>query len=262
MRSTLRALPLLLAALVAASLALTSCGSSLATCGPSDDGSCLRILFIGNSYTYVNDLPGTLARLAQAGGHTIETDSLANGGATLADHLSDAETAARLDSRAWDFVVLQEQSQIPSIADSRDYSMFPAARSLVGEIERRGEKPIFFMTWAHRDGAPDYGMPDYETMQHAVDRAYYSIARELDVAVAPVGDTWLVVRRQDPDIALWQDDGSHPSTAGTYLAACVFYAAVFRQSPEGLGFDDGLAADTALILQRAAAQDVLATSAQ
>jgi len=156
-------------------------------------------------------------------------------------------------------VVLQEQNQIPSVADSRDDSMFPAARSLVGQIERRGEKPIFFMTWAHRNGAPDYGIPDYETMQHSVDRAYYAIARELDVPVAPVGETWLVVRRQDPDITLWQDDGSHPTTAGTYLAACVFYAAIFRQSPDGLDFDAGLSGHTARILQTAAAQDVLAS---
>jgi hypothetical protein len=65
------------------------------------------------------------------------------------------------------------------------------------------------------------------------------------------------VRRQNPDIALRQDDGSRPSTAGTYLAACIFYAAVFRQSPESVAFNDGLSTDTARILQKAAAVDVL-----
>jgi TolB-like protein len=63
-------------------------------------------------------------------------------------------------------------------------------------------------------------------------------------------------------MALWQDDGSHPSTAGTYLAACVFYAIVFRQSPAGLGFDDGLSSDITNTLQRAAAVNVLANPGQ
>jgi hypothetical protein len=80
----------------------------------------------------------------------------------------------------------------------------------------------------------------------------------LAVAVAPVGYTWAIVRQESPGIGLWQDDGSHPSTAGTYLAACVFYAAVFRQSPDGLEFTAGLPADSAAILQKVAAQEVLA----
>lgn len=257
MRKTPRTLPLLLATLVAASVALMGCSASAPTCAPGD-GSCLRILFIGNSYTYVNDLPATFAQLARAGGHAVETDSLASGGATLADHLADAATAPKLDSTKWDFVVLQEQSEIPSVADSRDYTMYPVARSLVAMIRARSETPILFMTWAHRDGLPASGMPDYASMQSAIDFAYLALSQELAVAVAPVGYTWAIIRKQSPGIGLWQDDGSHPSTAGTYLAACVFYAAVFRQSPAGLEFMAGLAADSAGILQKAAAQEVLA----
>ena len=140
--------------------------------------------------------------------------------------------------------------------------MYPAVRTLVDMIRRRAETPILFMTWAHRDGLPDNGMPDYESMQQSIDRGYLAIAAELLAPVAPVGIAWFVVRRQDPDIGLWQDDGSHPSTAGTYLAACVFYAAVFRQSPEGLAYTDGLSSDTASILQKAAAVNVLSNPAQ
>ncbi len=247
--------------LLLAAPALTGCGGAVPTCGPSDS-SCRRILFIGNSYTYVNDLPGTLASLARSGGHAVQTDSLATGGATLADHLADAATAPELDSLKWDFVVLQEQSEVPSIEASRQYTMYPAVRTLVDMIRRRAETPILFMTWAHRDGLPDNGMPDYESMQQSIDRGYLAIAAELLAPVAPVGIAWFVVRRQDPDIGLWQDDGSHPSTAGTYLAACVFYAAVFRQSPEGLAYTDGLSSDTASILQKAAAVNVLSNPAQ
>jgi hypothetical protein len=89
------------------------------------------------------------------------------------------------------------------------------------------------------------------------------------VPVAPVGYAWFVVRRAHPEIGLWQDDGSHttaagtyPTAAGTYLAACVFYAAIFRQSPEGLTFEGGLADAQARVLQAEAGQSVLDLQAQ
>jgi hypothetical protein len=245
-----------------ASVALSGCGSGPApTCGPAEN-SCLRVLFIGNSYTYVNDLPGTLAALARAQGKTAEVQTLATGGATLNDHLNDAATVPALESRKWDYVVLQEQSDTPSSSSGRDWLMFPAARALARQIEDRGEKPLFFMTWAHRDGDPSLGVPDYESMQRAVDSAYLSISNELDAPVAPVGVTWFVVRRQSSQVELWQGDGSHPSTAGTYLAACVFYATLFRQSPEGSSYQDGLDPATAQILAHAAASSVLTDPAQ
>ena len=128
-------------------------------------------------------------------------------------------------------------------------------------ILQRSETPILFMTWAHRDGLPGNGMPDYESMQGSIETGYLALVREPGVAVAPVGFTWSTVHSQNPDISLWQDDGSHPSTAGTYLAACVFYTAVFRQSPEGLGFSDGLSDTTVRTLQKAAAQTVLGSPA-
>jgi hypothetical protein len=241
--------------------ALAGCSGTAPTCGPND-GSCTRVLFIGNSYTYVNDLPGTFAALAQSGGHGVETGSLAGSGATLADHAAEPATATKLDSSRWSFVVLQEQSQIPSIESAREYTMFPAIRTLVGMIRQRNETPLLFMTWAHRDGFPEAGLPDYETMQRSIDSGFQSIAAETDAPVAPVGYTWFIVRRQNAAIDLWQGDGTHPSAAGTYLAACVFYATVFRQSPEGLAFADGLPADTALVLQKAAAVNVLANLSQ
>ena len=72
----------------------------------------------------------------------------------------------------------------------------------------------------------------------------------------------MAVRRQNPQLDLWQDDGSHPTEQGTYLAACVFYAVLFRQSPQGLTYGDGLAADTVRVLQTLAADTVLAEPAR
>src|SRR5664280_2803382 len=82
-------------------------------------GSCQRILFIGNSYTYVNDLPRVFTDLARSGGHRVQTGMSAQGGWTLADHVASTSTLDLLRSSKWDFVVLQEQSEIPAMEQSR-----------------------------------------------------------------------------------------------------------------------------------------------
>jgi hypothetical protein len=241
--------------------ALSSCGTSPAATCPAD-GSCVRVLFLGNSYTYVNDLPATFGKLAASGGRPIETAMVANGGETLDGHAASQDSLSRIASRPWSYVVLQEQSEIPALVASREYAMYPAARRLAAAIDAAGAVPMFYMTAAHRDGAPASGLSGYEAMQLAIDDGYAAIARELGVPMAPVGYTWFVVRRQYPGIDLWQSDGSHPSMAGTYLAACVFYATIFRASPEGLAFEGGLPPDQARALQAAAAANVLGLEAQ
>jgi hypothetical protein len=211
--------------------------------------SCTRVLFIGNSYTYVNDLPGTLTKLARAGGHKLITGMAAPGGWSLARHLSTPETLSALSESNWDFVVLQEQSQLPSTIKTREQYYYPAVRTWVKAIRATNAKPVLFMTWAHQNGWPEMGMPDYESMQIPVIDANLSISKELRATIAPVGYAWLMETRQNPQLELFNADGSHPDVAGTYLAACVFYATLFDQSPVGLLYFGGLPASTARELQ-------------
>jgi hypothetical protein len=96
-------------------------------------------------------------------------------------------------------------------------------------------------------------------MQTHISVAYYDIARELHTPVAPVGQAWQQVCRSHPEIELWQPDGSHPTVAGTYLAACVLHATLFHASPENLRYTAGLPSTTVRLLQATAAQTVLAT---
>ena len=186
--------------------------------------TCTRVLFIGNSYTSVNDLPDTFADLAWAGGHRVQPQALDEGGWTLQQHLAAPETATTLASEHWNVVVLQEQSEIPSLAVDRTQVMYPAATKLVAEIRARGAQPMLYLTFAHQGGWPDEGLADYPTMQTAIDTGYLDIAGQLGVPVAPVGVAWEAVVGQASPPALWQSDGSHPTVSGTYLAACVFYA--------------------------------------
>lgn len=218
--------------------------------------TCTRVLFIGNSYTYVNDLPTTFADLAWSGGHRVETGTLATGGSTLAAHMADPATVSTLASSAWNTVVLQDQSENPALESYRQSEMYPAVTQLVASIRHAGGEPLLFLTWGHETGWPEAGLAGYATMQAALDDGYLGIARRLGVSIAPVGDAWQKVIASQANPELWQGDGTHPTSAGTYLAACVFYAAVFRQSPVGLGYRDGLPSAQASMLQRAAASTV------
>ncbi len=196
---------------------------------------CMRVLFIGNSYTAVNDLPAKFRAIAAVRRHAVYTEMIAPGGVRLADHAASPEVLDRIKFGHWNFVVLQEQSQIPSVEESREGQMFPAARALVREIRRAGSRPVLYATWARRDGWPEQGMPDYAAMQAQISRAYRTLGEELHAFVAPVGHAWSLVRAERPDIPLWQDDGSHPTEQGTFLAANVLVAALFREVPQGLG---------------------------
>jgi hypothetical protein len=101
----------------------------------------LKVLFIGNSYTSVNDLPGMVAGLAEAaGGGKNEGDRHLVGGCTLEKHVKDQKAIDKIRAKKWDVVVLQEHSLQP-IRD-RD-SMYRNARILDAEIKKRGAKTVF-----------------------------------------------------------------------------------------------------------------------
>lgn len=216
-----------------------------------------RVLFIGNSLTFFNDLPGMFAELARSGGHEVEADMSARGGWTLSDHATSTMTIEKMERQNWDFVVLQEQSVVASIAEERNKQMYPAVRVLDGKSSEGDAAPILFMPWAYRDGLPSAGGKDFGDMQAQLHTGYMDIANELDAMVAPVGIAWQSGMAQNPQPDLWQFDGIHPSIEGTYLTACVFYAVVFQQSPEGLAYRAGLSEEAAQFMQAIAAETVM-----
>jgi len=183
----------------------------------------LRVLFIGNSYTYGNDLPALVAALAEAaGGRRVDAATCVRGGFTLEQHAARRETLAELDRQDWDVVVLQEQSTRPVVDPKR---MHAFARKLHEQIRSRNARTVFFLTWA-RQHKPE--------MQAGLNRAYFSIAKELGATVAPVGVAWQQALSADAKLVLHTKDQSHPNPAGSYLAACVFYATLLDKSPVGL----------------------------
>lgn len=247
--------------LTVAALALPGCGGHRAPSPHPGPGchvsSTCSVLFIGNSYTAVNDLPRVFMQLAKSGGLTVRTAALVPGGTTLADHVTASDTAPTIAGSIWNVVVLQDQSQVPSVEDMRESEMYPAARALVDDVRQAHAEPLFFNTWAHSDGWPEEGLTSYEQMQSALNDAYQTISRELQVPVAPVGTAWARVLAMPTHPQLWAPDGSHPSLSGTYLAACVFYATIFHRSTLGLKYFAGLPSSDAIQLQAVASNTVL-----
>jgi hypothetical protein len=216
----------------------------------------IDVLFIGNSYTSSNGLPDKFEKMAQSGGYRVNVAVVAPGGWTLADHLQSTETLEKIKGSDWDFVVLQEQSVIPSLVDARERQMFPAIRQLHAEIEAVGADTVLFMTWGRRNGFPSEGHRDFTNMQAALEAGYLKIGNELNLTIAPVGVAWWNGLRSAPQLDLWVEDGSHPNIEGTYLAVCVLYAVIFGQSPEGLDYTAGLDVDWGLWFQKIAAESV------
>ena len=182
----------------------------------------LRVLFIGNSYTSFNNLPGLVAAMAEAGGgrKIVVGRHLRNGG-SFERHVKEG-AIQKIGSQPWDVVVLQEQSMMPIVYPER---MQESARQLHVAIKQRGAQIVFFLTWARQN------KPETQTNLNV---AYDSIARELGAMVAPVGVAWHNAMAADDKIVLHRSDKSHPNPTGSYLAACVFYATLLEKSPEGL----------------------------
>lgn len=239
----------------------------------SENPNTLRVLFIGNSYTFVNNLPGLVIELAAHEAKPVDAEMVVIGGARLADLWAEGSALAAVRRGHWDYVVLQEQSTLGSwvVTNGIDQIGDPAlfrqyVRLFNTEIQKVGAKTVLFLTWA-RQNAPQN--------QAILTQAYTSIAGELHVTVAPVGLAWQRVLSLNPAFVLHQSDGSHPNSAGSYLAACVFYATFYHKSPEGLPaqianglVDDAgnrqygevnLNASDALFLQRTAWQVVSAS---
>ncbi|HXE74582.1 MAG TPA: SGNH/GDSL hydrolase family protein [Candidatus Xenobia bacterium] len=200
----------------------------------------LRVLFIGNSYTYFNDLPGLVERLSAAE-RPIEARMVVQGGATLEWHWTVGLALKRIQQGGWDYVVLQEQSQRPLLDKPR---MFEYARAFDAEIKKQSARTVLYLTWS-RQPRPE--------LQGQITQAYQELGRELGAEVAPVGAAWHKVLQRNPNLELYLPDGSHPSLAGSYLAACVFLGVFYGERPvKPLPTVAPLSPEAALYLQNVA----------
>ena len=124
-----------------------------------------------------------------------------------------------LETAPWDFVVLQEQSTLP-VKNAKRYH--ENVRLFDTEIAKRGAKTVLYLTWSRQQSPQS---------QETITRAVEEIGAELEARIVPVGPAWHAAMREIAGLDLYLDDGSHPTAAGSYLAACVFVAALFGEPP-------------------------------
>lgn len=223
----------------------------------------VRVLFVGNSYTEVNNLPQMVQQVAQSMGETVVCQSSTPGGCTFAQHCAN-QSMGLIRQGGWDYVVLQEQSQLPSFPQGQvEAEVFPYAQRLVDSVYRHSPcaEPVFYMTWGHKDGdarnAPYFPvLGTYEGMDSMLCLRYTYMARAYDASLCPVGRVWRRLREQHPEVELYQSDGSHPTVAGSYAAACAFYTLFFHRDPDSIVYSAGLDAAVARTV-RGAVHDVV-----
>jgi hypothetical protein len=238
-RSSRRAWALILVVAVIGVLigvAVRGFGSSAETVRPADPLAAvrsnvrgLRVLFIGNSFTYFNSMPTMVAQLAEENASTprkVLTVEYAPGGSHLANAVQDPALLRLITSVRWNIVVMQEQSQVPALPDSLVHESLPAVAKLARLIRRDGAIPVLFETWGYRQGdVGNFTGDSYAAMQARLHDGYADLAKQERIAVIPVGDTWSVALAEQPSLALWDSDGHHPSPEGSYLTAAVFNSA-------------------------------------
>jgi hypothetical protein len=214
----------------------------------------VRVLFIGNSLTFENDMPGLLRKLvaSDAKNRPLYAVRYTPPGYTFAQDVTNHTVTGLLESIHWDDVVLQENSNISALDPLvRPDWMDAPARDLVDRIRVIGAEPLFFLTSGYETGNPALALDSYGAMQDRIDLNYREVAGELSASLVPAGLAWSEAVGERPGTALWQADGVHPSLEGAYLNACVFYAVLYRRSPTST-FTAGLGRAEAGFLQRVA----------
>ena len=224
------------------------------------------VLFIGNSYTYYNNLPEMISNIANDLGDTVNYDQNTPGGTSLYAHSQNQTTINKINQQNWDFVVLQDQSQRPSLSPSYvAASVYPYATQLVNLINSNYicSEPVFYMTWGRKYGDQTncQSYPPVCTflgMQERLRDSYLTMGLDNNASVSPVGIAFKNSISLDSTIDLYTSDNSHPSIYGSYLAACTFYSTIFKKSSVGCSYKpNAINQSDALFLQQVASSTVL-----
>ena len=218
-------------------LALVGCVALAAETTPTK-----RVLFIGNSYTFFNNLPDAVAVLGTRNGETWQVGRYLRGGATFGTHWCDNAGEAenrgtngmtydkkrkggldKLLKQKWDVVVLQANSREPLFAPEEFQTN---GTKLIEKVKAAGvPRVLLYQTWA-RQHIP--------SQQKDLSAAYAKLAMATGAEVVCVGDAWAAALKAKPELALHSPDKSHPNDKGSYLAACLFYRALSGKSAKGL----------------------------
>ena len=218
---------------VLSALLLTSCVTTGAGAGELPKKTELSILFIGNSFTYGNNMPWLFSNICQDYGYVnVKVDSVMVGSYTL-EMFCDPENkyCKQIDEKfateSYDIVILQEQSIRPILK----YDKFRDAAAILTEKARaNGARVLLFETWGYAEGYPDLKSNGWTTaeMANLLAGSYGRLGDELGVEVVYCGLAFLDMYNRNPDIPLYYKDLKHPDIGGSFLVALTFFNYIFH----------------------------------
>ena len=182
----------------------------------------MRVLFVGNSLTYANDMPYVVQAFARAVSETLDVAVVARGGTNLEDHWNAGEALHRIKEGGWNFVVLQQGPS--SVLENRE-NMREYAQRFAGPIRKVGARPALYMVWPGADRLAYFD--DVRT-------SYTLAAEDVDGMLIPAGEAWRAVWRRDPRAPLYRRDNVHPSPTGSFTVALSVFGMLYGRSPVGL----------------------------
>lgn len=216
-----------------------------------------KVLFLGNSYTQYNNLPSLISQIANSTNDVLVQDSNLIGGYRFMDHVTNQTSLTKISANQWDYVVLQEQSQMPAFPTNYvNQNVFPYATQLANLAKQNYSctVPIFYTTWGRQNGDSQIcqnGECTYEVMDNLLQQRYRTMAENNKGLVSPVAQVWRYIRENHPNIQLYVSDQSHPSLEGSMAAAYTFYTIIYRKDPSLATFNATLNSQTATTIKNA-----------
>jgi hypothetical protein len=212
--------------LAIAALALTLAVACSSATGPNGLGAPIAgdsVLFVGNSLTYWNEMPGMVQALSDAEGtRRLAVYAVAKPDYGLEEHWLDGDAKRAIAIGGWKQVILQ---QGPSSLDASRLVLRDYAARFAQEIRRVAAAPALYQVWPQQNRQQDFTRAN---------ESYRLAAQDVNGTLFPVGEAWLAAWQREPSLALYSSDGLHPSIHGSYLAAIVIYARLAGRSPVGL----------------------------
>ena len=223
----------------------------------------VKVLFIGNSFTYFNDMPMMFDSIARSAGYKVKTQMYAPGGVSVGDtsqgtmaHMNNPVVYENIRSDHWDYVVLQDNQGRFVL----DYGVFPSSSLVIqGHLQIRDSvvknnpcaKMVWFTGWGMKNGLPPNGNTGIEMIER-IAANYRYLNDTAHQIIAPIGGTWKKIILMNPAFDLWSPDQTHPSVEGSFLTASLLYATIFRDFPQNSPFNSSLTTSTTSLLKQAA----------
>ena len=234
----------------------------------------VKILFIGNGITSYNGIPWEFKELAESAGNEIIVDTYTRDNYALSFHnglLGDINAIEKINSRSWDYVILQEQSLLPVIPRMTKTFTIPAIHSLSNIVKQKNKcaRIILFMTWARPTGGSycvqidSLGLScspkfiNFFHMQDSVESSYLRIAESVNAEIAPIGNAWKRFLEEDHGKHLFYDNTNLANDLGAYLTACVLYSTIFQRKLDTVNYISTLSPEEAHLARHYAESTVI-----